>query len=126
MESARTHADYLAALEPEPRTALEALRTLILAAVPEAEEGWSYGVPAFRLQGKPIAGFAACTGHLSYYPMSGRVVAAFAAALEGFSTSSGTIRFTPEAPLPPELVRKLLKARIAELRIVRKGRSRRR
>jgi uncharacterized protein YdhG (YjbR/CyaY superfamily) len=114
MTTPPTHAEYLAALPEPQRASLEALRAEILAAVPAAEEGWSYGAPAFLLRGKPIAGFAACARHLSYYPMSGRVVEAHAAELRGCSTSRGTLRFTPEVPLPPGLVRSLLAARIAE------------
>jgi uncharacterized protein YdhG (YjbR/CyaY superfamily) len=106
---------YLAALAPPQRAALERVRRTIAAAAPGAQEGWSYGLPAFLLDGKPIAGFAAHAGHCSYYPMSGSVVASLAEDLAAFETSKGAIRFTPDATLPAGLVRKLVKARIAEL-----------
>ena len=106
---------YLASLAPPQRAALERVRRAIAAAAPGAEEGWSYGLPAFRLGGKPIAGFAAHAGHCSYYPMSASVVASLAEELAAFETSKGAIRFTPDAVLPAALVRKLVKARIAEL-----------
>lgn len=107
--------DYLAGLDPTPRAALEQLRRTIAAAAPDAEEGWSYGVPAFRLGGRPLAGFAAAAKHCSYFPMSGAVVAAHADELAGYDTSKGTIRFAAEAGLPAALVRKLVAARRAEL-----------
>jgi uncharacterized protein YdhG (YjbR/CyaY superfamily) len=72
-------------------------------------------MPAFRLNGKLIAGFKAATQHCSFHPMSGATVATLSAELAGYDTSKGTIRFSPRAPLPATLVRKLVKARIAEL-----------
>jgi len=107
--------DYLAGLEPAPRAALEQLRRTIAAAAPDAEEGWSYGMPAFRLAGRPLAGFAAAAEHCSYFPMSGAVVATLADELAGYDTSKGTIRFAAEKGLPVTLVRKLVAARRAEL-----------
>lgn len=109
------HAAYLAGIGPDQRAALERLRAAILAAAPRAEEGVSYGLPAFRLDGKPLAAFSAAKNHCSFYPMSGALVAQHADALAGFDTSKGTIRFTPEKPLPAALVRKIVKARIAEM-----------
>jgi uncharacterized protein YdhG (YjbR/CyaY superfamily) len=107
--------DYLAGLDPAPRAALEQLRRTIAAAAPDAEEGWSYGVPAFRLGGRPLAAFAAAAKHCSYFPMSGAVIAAHAEELDGYDTSKGTIRFAADAGLPASLVRKLVAARRAEL-----------
>ena len=107
--------DYLAGLDPVPRAALERLRRTIAAAAPDAEEGWSYGVPAFRLGGRPLAAFAAAAKHCSYFPMSGAVVGAHADELAGYDTSKGTIRFAAEAGLPAALVRKLVAARRAEI-----------
>lgn len=106
---------YLAGLDPLPRAALEALRRTIAAAAPDAEEGWSYGMPAFRLGGRPLAAFAAAAKHCSYFPMSGAVIAAHAEELAGYDTSKGTIRFAADAGLPAKLVRKLVAARRAEL-----------
>lgn len=107
---------YLAALAPEQAAALTRLRAAIRAAAPGAQEGLSYGMPAFRLNGRPIAGFAASATHCAFHPMSGSIVAAHEADLYGYDTSKGTIRFPPDRPLPAALVRKLVKARIAETR----------
>ncbi len=107
--------DFLAGVPADQRTALEKIRKAIQAAAPEAEEGISYGVPAFLLNGKAIAGFAAAANHCSYFPMSGHVIAALAAELKNYETSKGAIRFPANKPLPAALVRKLVKARIAEL-----------
>ena len=111
----RTIDEYLAGLEAEKRSALEKVRRAIQAAAPRAEECISYGMPAFRLDGKLIAGFRAATDHCSYHPMSGDTVATLRKELAGYSTSTGTIRFPARKGLPAALVRKLVKARIAEL-----------
>ncbi|MEA3189536.1 MAG: hypothetical protein QOD77_118 [Thermoplasmata archaeon] len=108
--------DYLAGLAPEPRAALEKLQKAILAAAPTAVEGMSYGMPAFKLDGHGIAAFAAFKDHLSFFPMSGTLVATMQADLGGFKTSKGTVQFTLDKPLPAALVKKMVKARIAELR----------
>lgn len=105
---------YLAKLGPDQRATLEKVRKAIRAAAPKAEEGMSYGLPAFIL-GKPIAGYSASAKHCSYFPMSGSVVAALGDELAGYDTSKGTIRFPIGKPLPAGLVRKLVKARLAEL-----------
>ena len=105
--------EYLAGLGQEQRKALTRLRMAIRSAAPGAEECFSYGVPAFRLDGQAIAGFAAAARHCTFFPMSGRIVARHAAALRGFDTSKGAIRFQPERPLPLALVRRLVRARIA-------------
>jgi uncharacterized protein YdhG (YjbR/CyaY superfamily) len=112
----RTIDDYLAALTEDRRAALEKIRKAIRAAAPEAEECISYGLPAFRLNGKGLAALGAAASHCSYFPMSGKTVAKLARELEGYETSKGTIRFPPGKPLPAALVRKLVKARIAEVR----------
>jgi uncharacterized protein YdhG (YjbR/CyaY superfamily) len=106
--------EYLAGVSKEQRAALEKLRKAIHAAAPKAEEGISYGLAAFRLNGKPIAGFGAASSHCSYFPMSGKIVDALKQDLKGYDTSKGAIRFQPDKPLPSALVRKLVKARIAE------------
>ena len=84
-------------------------------AAPKAEETISYGFPAFRLNGKLLACFRGARAHCSYHPMSGRIVAANRAALSGYETSAGTIRFPIGTPLPARIVRLLVKARIAEM-----------
>ena len=105
---------YLAGLSPANRAALEKVRRAIHAAAPGADECISYGMPAFRLNGKLIAGFQAATSHCSFHPMSGATVAALKRDLAGYDTSRGTIRFSPDEGLPATLVRKLVKTRIAE------------
>lgn len=106
---------YLATLDSAKRSALEKLRQAIAAAAPDAEEGVSYGLPAFRLNGRPLVCFKASANHCSFFPMSPAVIRAHAPDLTGFETSKGTIRFSPDASLPAALVKKIVKARIAEL-----------
>ena len=106
--------EYLAALPPATRAALEKVRRAVHAAAPGAEECISYAMPAFRLNGKLIAGFRAAADHCSFHPMSGETVATLKAELEGYETSRGTIRFETRDGLPATLVRKLVKARLAE------------
>lgn len=107
--------DYLARLDEPQRSTLEALRQSILAVIPDAEQGLSYGVPAFRIDGKPVAGFSAAQKHLSYLPHSGDVLATFSRAdLEGFSASKGALRMPIDSPPGADLVRKLIAARRAE------------
>lgn len=106
---------YLSNLPAAQRNALEKLRAAIRAAAPKAEEGFSYGLPAFKLNGKPLVGFGASAKHCAFYPMSGHTVAEFQNELSGFETSKGTVRFQPEKPIPVTLVRKMVKARIAEI-----------
>jgi uncharacterized protein YdhG (YjbR/CyaY superfamily) len=107
--------EYLAGVREDKRAALQTLREIIHAAVPQAEECISYGLAAFRLDGKPLVGFGATANHCAFYPMSSATVAVHADDLEGYDASKGTIRFQPDKPLPAALVRKLLKARIAEI-----------
>jgi uncharacterized protein YdhG (YjbR/CyaY superfamily) len=108
-------AAYLASVPADARQALQKLRQAIGAAAPRAEEGTSYGLPGFRLDGRPLVCFAAAKHFCSFYPMSPAVIRAHATDLEGYETSKGTIRFPPTRPLPATLVRKLVKARIIEL-----------
>jgi uncharacterized protein YdhG (YjbR/CyaY superfamily) len=107
---------YLATVSADSRKALERIRGWIRAAAPEAEEGFSYGVPAFKLDGKPLVCFAAFKNHCGFYPMSPDVLRAFAADLADYDTAKGTIRFQPKKPLPAALVKKIVKARLAELK----------
>ena len=105
--------EYLARLNADQRAALEALRRTIKAAAPKAEECISYQLPAFRQHGVLVA-FGATANHCAFYPMSASTVSAFQRELARFDTSKGTIRFQPDRPLPAALVRKLVKARLAE------------
>jgi uncharacterized protein YdhG (YjbR/CyaY superfamily) len=111
---------YLATVDEDKRQALEKIRQAIKSAAPDAEECISYGLPAFRLHGKPIAGFGASANHCAYYPMSGTTVAEHADLLKAYETSKGTIRFKADKPLPTSLIRKLVRARIAEIEAARK------
>ena len=104
---------YLVGLSEEQRAALEKLRATIRAAAPEAEECISYGVPAFRQNGV-LVGYGARPGHCAFYLMSGSTVSAHQEELRDYDTSKGTIRFTPERPLPDALVTMLVRARLAE------------
>lgn len=106
--------EYLKGVREDQRAALERLRRTIEAAVPKAEECISYSIPAFRLGGRVLVGFGAKGDHCAFFPFSGTTVADHATDLAGYDTSKGTIRFQPDAPLPDALVRKLVKARIAE------------
>lgn len=102
---------YLTSLDEPKRSTLETLRKVILEIAPDAEQCMSYGVPAFRLQGKVIAGFAAFKNHLSYLPHSGSVFPALGDDLAGFTTSTGALRFPVDRPLSKTLVRKLIAVR---------------
>jgi uncharacterized protein YdhG (YjbR/CyaY superfamily) len=106
--------EYLAALSPDQRAALQKLRKVIRAVAPEAEERISYQLAAFRLHGKMLVAIGATANHCAFYLMSATTVAAHERELEKYDTSKGTIRFQAAKPLPAALVRKLLKARIAE------------
>jgi uncharacterized protein YdhG (YjbR/CyaY superfamily) len=106
--------DYLARVGPRNRALLEELRKTIRAVVPEVEECISYRIPAFRFQGTVIAGFSGTSKGCSYYPFSGTTLKTLAAEIAGYSRTKSALHFGPEKPLPKSLVRKLLKARIAE------------
>ena len=106
---------YLAGLDEPRRTTLEALRISILEVVPGAEQCISYGMPAFKVQGKTVAGFAAFKNHLSYLPHSGSVLATLREDVEPYGTSKGSLRFAIDEPLPKRLVEKLIHARMQEL-----------
>jgi uncharacterized protein YdhG (YjbR/CyaY superfamily) len=105
--------EYLAPLSEEKRAALQKLRRAIKAAAPQAEECISYQIPAFRLGGRLLVAFGAAAKHCAFYPGSAPVEG-FKDELDAYDTSKGTIRFQAEHPLPTTLVRKLVKARIAE------------
>jgi uncharacterized protein YdhG (YjbR/CyaY superfamily) len=107
--------EYLANLDEPKRTTLKELRQTIRSIVPEAEECISYGMPAYRLRGKVIAGFAAFKNHLSYLPHSGSVFAEVPDDVAGYVTSKGALQFPIERPLPRALVKKLIAIRLRQL-----------
>lgn len=104
----------LATLPEDVRIALDALRQTIRSAAPEAVEAFSYGAPAFKYRGRPLVSYNAAKNHCSLYVMSPAVIDAYRAELGVYDTSKGTIRFTPDARLPDDLVTKIVKARMAE------------
>jgi uncharacterized protein YdhG (YjbR/CyaY superfamily) len=106
----KTFVRYLAALPPKQRAALQKLRKAIHATVPGLEECISYGVPAFRLDGRFLVAMGAASNHCSFYP--GSAVQALKIDLKRYDVAKGTVRFTPDKPLPATLVRKLVKARM--------------
>jgi uncharacterized protein YdhG (YjbR/CyaY superfamily) len=110
----KTIDEYLASLSDDKRAALEKLRMIIKTVAPEAEECISYNLPAFRLNGRMLVAFGAAANHCAFYLMSATTVPAHQGELGDFDTSKGTIRFQPDKPIPTSLLRKLVKARIAE------------
>ncbi len=106
---------YLDALDEPARTTLAAVRDAILELRPDAEPCLSYGAPAFAVEGKVIAGLTASRRHLSYLPHSGSVLESLGDEVAGYQTSKGALRFPLDAPLPKELVARLLDAKLREL-----------
>lgn len=114
--------DYLARVPEPARGTLEKIRAIIRSAAPaEATEGISYGMPAFRYNGALVA-FAAFKDHCSFFPMGSSALEAFRDELKKYSTSKGTIRFPVDKPLPAGLVKKIVKARVAQNGLKRKRR----
>ena len=113
MIAAKSVDAYLKPLSPDKRAALQKLRKTIKAAMPGAVECISYGIPAYRLNGKMLVAFGAAAKHCSFYP-GAHPVAAHRDELAAYSTSKGTVRFAVDRPLPATLVRKLIRTRIAE------------
>ncbi|PIB95480.1 iron chaperone [Caulobacter sp. X] len=103
--------DYLSKLPADQRAALEVLRGQIRALAPEATEAISYGLPTFKLNGN-LVHFGAAAKHCAFYP--GAVVTQFQDRLKGFETAKGTIRFQPDAPLPPDLIADIVRHRVAQ------------
>jgi uncharacterized protein YdhG (YjbR/CyaY superfamily) len=112
--SAREVDAYIANLEEPKQTTLRKLRETILKIVPQAEQVIAYGCPAFRMNGKVVAGFAAFKNHLSYLPHSGSVFSQLPDGVAGYRTSSGALQFPIDKPLPKALVKKLIDLRLAE------------
>jgi uncharacterized protein YdhG (YjbR/CyaY superfamily) len=106
---------YLAGVDEPKRSTLETLRRTILEIVPDAEQVTSYRVPAFRVDGKIVAGFAAFQNHLSYLPFSGSVLPQLAERLTGYTMTKSALHFPVDRPLPKALVKDLLAARLSEI-----------
>jgi uncharacterized protein YdhG (YjbR/CyaY superfamily) len=106
--------EYLAGVPEPAHGTLQKIRAMIRAAAPpEATEAISYGIPAFRCQGA-LVGYAAFKDHCSFFPMSAALIEQFKSDLKKYSTSTGTIRFPLDKPLPKALVTKIVKARVAQ------------
>ena len=116
MPTTMTVDDYLASLDEPKRQTLQQLRETIRAVIPDAEECISYGMPAFRLHGKVVAGFAAFKNHLAYLPHSGSVFGELREELAGYVTTSGSLHFAVDTPLPESLVKKLIEVRLRQVR----------
>ncbi len=104
---------YLRGIDEPKRRTLQQLRESILKVIPDAEEGISYGMPAFRVQGKVVAGFAAFKNHLSYLPHSGSVLDRLGDDLAGYSMTKGSLHFAIDEPLPDRLVERLISVRLS-------------
>jgi uncharacterized protein YdhG (YjbR/CyaY superfamily) len=120
-----TFATYLRGLPVAQRRALQRLRAIIHRAAPGAEEGVSYGLPSFRLEGRALVALGATRRHCAFYPMSSETIERFRGELTSFDTARGTIRFQPERPLPERLVRRLVRARLEEHALAAERRTRR-
>ena len=107
--------DYLDGVEQPARAAFDHIRRVATEVEPSAEQGTSYGLPALTYRGRPLLGFRVAKQHLSIFPFSAGVVDAVRDRLAGFDLSKGTIRFTAEKPPPDEVVRELVRLRIAEI-----------
>jgi len=107
---------YLASLPSSVRTRMKTVRDIVRTVAPDAVEVFSYGIPGFKLDGKPLVWYAAFKHHTSLYPMTASIRKTHATALKNYKMSTGTVQFPLDEPLPVALVQRLVKARLAELR----------
>jgi uncharacterized protein YdhG (YjbR/CyaY superfamily) len=110
---------YLAGLSPGDKAALERVRAVVLGAAPEADEGKSYGMPAFIYAGRPLLGFRAAKKHLSIFPFSPAAIDAVRDRLGDFDVAKGTIRFSADTPVPDDVLTDLVRARKQEITAAR-------
>jgi uncharacterized protein YdhG (YjbR/CyaY superfamily) len=110
--------EYIDAAPQPHRDTLVSLRAALRRIIPEGEEQISYGMPAFRLGGKVIAGYAHFKNHCSYFPHSGSVLPALASELSGYDWDGGTLRFPVDQPPPAALVARLVEVRLEQLGLV--------
>jgi len=114
-EARMTVDEYLEAAPEPQRSTLRELRETLREILPGAVEGLYYGIPAFEVDGRAVAGYAYHKHHCGYYPHSEAVLARLAGELDGYDRSKGTLRFRVDEPLPRALVARLVEARLAEL-----------
>jgi len=113
---AKTPDEYLANIPEPAQSTLKHVRAVIKSVVPkETTEAISYGIPMFKFNGM-LVGYAAFKKHCSLFPTGSGVLDRFERELKGYRTSKGTIQFPPDKPLPDELIKKIVKARVAENR----------
>jgi uncharacterized protein YdhG (YjbR/CyaY superfamily) len=107
--------EYLATVPNPQKAELERIRQVVERTVPDAEEATSYGMPAFKYKKRPLLGFRVTKNHLSVFPFSPEAIAAARGALAGFDLSKGTVRFTPDKPIPESALEQLLRHRLLEI-----------
>jgi len=113
----KTVDEYLASVNSDHSKALQKIRETVHAVAPNAQECISYGIPAFRLNGRSLVFFGAWANHCAFYPGSSTTLKKFRDDLKDFQITKGTVRFSPDHPMPIAVVKKLVKARIAENRV---------
>ena len=116
MKKYGTVEDYLADQPEDVRATLEHIRRSVLAVAPDATEKIGYGMPGFYVDGRPLVYYSAFKEHCSLFPASGGVIEKLADDLKGYGLAKGTIRFPIGEPLPPALVKKIVKTKLEELR----------
>src|SRR5262245_5524880 len=112
---------YVAKQPAKHRAALRTIRAIIRATAPRAVEHFSYGIPGFRLNERPLVWYAAFKQHLSLYPVTASIKRALADAIDGYQTSTGTIRLPLDEPMPAALIKRIVKMRAREARAAAAG-----